>query len=69
MVALGATAVVASRDPRRQAAVVSIYGMLLAVLFFTLGAPDVGLSQLVVGTVLVPALVVLALAKVQHSSR
>nr|WP_185033923.1 DUF4040 domain-containing protein [Actinomadura coerulea] len=60
-----ATAVVLTRDPVRQAIVLSGYGMVLGLLFLILQAPDVAMSQIGVGTVLVPLLVVLAL----HATR
>jgi energy-converting hydrogenase B subunit D len=64
LVAAGATAVVLSRDPVRQVIVVSAYGILLAVLFLAFQAPDVTLSELTVGAVLLPMLLLLTLAKV-----
>jgi energy-converting hydrogenase B subunit D len=65
LVALTATCVVLSRDPLRQAMVASIYGLLLGILFFVFQAPDVGLSQTVVGAVALPLMILLALAKVR----
>lgn len=65
LLALGGTGVVLMRDPLRQALMVGIYGLLLALLFFILGAPDVGLSQIVVCTVAVPVMILLTLAKVR----
>jgi energy-converting hydrogenase B subunit D len=65
LVALGATAVVSARDPLRQAMVASIYGLILGILFFVFQAPDVGLSQTVVGAVALPLMILLALAKVK----
>jgi energy-converting hydrogenase B subunit D len=65
MVAVAATAVVAARDPLRQAMVASIYGLILGILFFIFEAPDVGLSQTVVGAVALPLMILLALAKVR----
>lgn len=62
--ALCATAVVATRDPRRQVLVFGIYGSVLGIVFFTFNAPDVGLAEVNVSTVVVPLIVVLALAKV-----
>jgi uncharacterized MnhB-related membrane protein len=59
--ALMATAVVLTRDTVRQAIVLSGYGMVLGLLFLILQAPDVAMSQIAVGTVLVPLIVVLAL--------
>jgi uncharacterized MnhB-related membrane protein len=63
LVALGATATVAARDPVRQAVVISLYGLTLGVLFFTFQAPDVALSNIVIGAVAMPTLILLAIAK------
>jgi len=63
LVALGGTAVVLVRDPLRQAIVAGIFGLLLALLFFAFQAPDVALSQIVVGSVALPLMIVLTLAK------
>ena len=65
LVATVATAVALSRDPLRQAMVASLYGLVLGVLFFAFEAPDVALSQTVVGAVALPLMVLLALAKVK----
>lgn len=65
LLALGGLGVVLMRDPLRQALMVGIYGLLLALLFFVLQAPDVALSQIVVSTVAVPVMILLALAKVR----
>jgi energy-converting hydrogenase B subunit D len=65
LVALAATGVVAARDPLRQAMLASIYGLILGILFFVFQAPDVGLSQTVVGAVALPLMILLALAKVR----
>ncbi len=65
LVALGAPAVVLTRDPLRQAFVLGIYGLLLALLFFVFLDPDVALSQLVVSAVGLPLMLLLALAKVR----
>jgi uncharacterized MnhB-related membrane protein len=64
LVALGAPAVVAARDPLRQAVVSSLYGLTLGVLFFTFAAPDVALSSIVIGSVALPTIILLALAKI-----
>lgn len=66
--AAGAVCVVATRDPLRQTVAISLYGLLLALLFFTFQAPDVALSALVVGSVALPMLILLALAKVGAQS-
>lgn len=65
LVAAGATAVVLIRAQVRQVLMLSIYGVLLAVLFLAFQAPDVTLSELVVGAVALPIILLLALAKVR----
>ena len=65
MVGLAGLGVVLTRDPLRQAVVVSFFGMLLGMLFFVLQAPDVALSEIVVGAVASPLMILLALAKVR----
>ena len=65
LVAIGATAVVFTREPSRQALVASFYGLLLTLFFVAFQAPDVALSELAVGTVAVPLMILLALAKVR----
>jgi energy-converting hydrogenase B subunit D len=61
----GATMVVLIRQPVRQVVVLSLYGVFLALLFLSLQAPDVALSELTVGTVVLPLLLLLALAKIK----
>lgn len=65
LVALGAPAVVLTREPSRQAVVLGVYGLLLSVLFTVLQAPDVALSQIVVGAAVTPLLVLLAVSKLR----
>ncbi len=67
LVAVGGTAVVLVRDPLRQAIVAGIYGLLLGLLFFAFQAPDVALSQIVVGSVALPLMIILTLAKLARS--
>jgi energy-converting hydrogenase B subunit D len=63
LVAAGGLAVVLTREPVRQALVASVFGLLLASLFFSFQAPDVALSQIVVGGVALPAMILLAVAR------
>lgn len=56
--------VVVSRDPRRQVYALCGNGLVLAMLFFVLQAPDVALSEIAVGTVIVPLLFLVTLAAV-----
>jgi energy-converting hydrogenase B subunit D len=60
---IAGTGVVLTRDPLAQAMVMSVFGVLLTVLFLALQAPDVALSEAVVGAVTMPLMIVLALAK------
>ncbi|MGW1622580.1 Na(+)/H(+) antiporter subunit B [Streptomyces sp. NPDC002172] len=64
-----ATAAVAVRDPARQALVLSLLGLFLGVVFTVLQAPDVGLSQLAVGSALTPLLIMLSVRKVRRRGR
>jgi uncharacterized MnhB-related membrane protein len=61
LVALAGSAVVLTSEPERQAITLSVHGLLLAVLFFVMQAPDVALAQVAVGTAVVPLMVMLAL--------
>lgn len=63
LVALGAWATVMTREPVRQAVVVSLYGLALGILFFAFQAPDVALSNIVIGAVAMPTMILLAIAK------
>ena len=65
LVAAGGTAVVLTRDPLNQAIVASFYGLVLGIMFLVFQAPDVALSQIAVGAVALPLMIVLALAKVR----
>ena len=65
LVAGCATVAVLVRDPVRQALVLAILGVALAVLFTVLQAPDVALSQLAVGGALTPLLLLLSVRKVK----
>jgi energy-converting hydrogenase B subunit D len=65
LVAVGGTAVVLTRNPLNQAIVASLYGLVLAIMFLVFQAPDVALSQITVGAVALPMMIVLALAKVR----
>jgi energy-converting hydrogenase B subunit D len=68
MVAIGGTAVVLTRDPKRQAMVLSIFGVILTIFFLVLQAPDVALSELTVGAVALPLMILVAVAKAERFS-
>jgi energy-converting hydrogenase B subunit D len=65
LVAAGATTVVLIRERVRQVLALSVYGVLLAVLFLAFQAPDVTLSELTVGAVALPIVLLLTLAKIR----
>jgi energy-converting hydrogenase B subunit D len=69
LVAAGATVVVRTRTRVRQVLALSVYGMLLAILFFVFQAPDVTLSELTVGAIALPIVLLLAIAKVRKPER
>lgn len=62
LVAAAGTAVVLNRDAVSQALVLAVFGLSFTVLALLLQAPDVALSMLVVGSAVVPLLVLLAIA-------
>jgi energy-converting hydrogenase B subunit D len=63
MVAAAGGGVVATRDPLLQSMMASFFGLLLSILFTVLQAPDVALSEIVVGAVAFPLMIVLTVAK------
>jgi energy-converting hydrogenase B subunit D len=69
LVGLAAPAVVLTRDPIRMIFVNGIYGLLLVLTFVMYGAPDVGLSMLVVSTVAYPLVVLIAVARTRRRGR
>jgi energy-converting hydrogenase B subunit D len=69
LVAVAATAVVLTGDPERQAVTLAFFGLTLTLLFAALQAPDVALSQLGVGTAVVPLMVMLAIRTVRGHRR
>lgn len=69
IVLIGAAVVVFTMRPARQAVTLSVYGLLLTLLFVAVQAPDVALSQLAVGTAVVPLMVMLAVRKIEAHRR
>ncbi len=65
LIAAVAAAVVLTRDPLRQTLVFSFFGMLLALLFLTFQAPDVAYSEIVIGSVGIPLMLLVTLVKVK----
>ena len=69
VVAIAGTAVVFSPEPLRQVVVLGVYGLSLTTLFFVFEAPDVALSEIVVSTLGLPAMVLLTLRKIRQHER
>jgi energy-converting hydrogenase B subunit D len=71
LTAFSGAAVVLTREPRRQAIVLGFNGLVLALLFLVLQAPDVAYSELAVNTVALPSLFLatLAAARINQSRR
>lgn len=69
LTALGATLVVAVRDLVRQAVLLSFYGLGLTALFVVFQAPDVALSELVVGAIGYPVVLVAAITRIMAKKR
>jgi uncharacterized MnhB-related membrane protein len=67
-VAISGTAVVLTREPRKQVIGLTFYGLVLALAFFIFQAPDVALSQLVIGAVALPLMFMLALTRIHHDA-
>ena len=57
---------VITREPVRQAVMTGVLGLLLAALFFALQAPDVALSQIVIGSGAIPIMLLLAIGKIRR---
>ena len=65
LIALTGAAVVRTRDVTNQVLALGFYGLLLALMFFVFQAPDVALSQITVGAVALPLMVMLAIARMK----
>jgi len=66
LVIFGAAVTVFTPDPRKQIFAFSFYGLALALLFLVLQAPDVSLSEIVVGSAAVPLVVLVTLARMRE---
>lgn len=63
LIAAAGTAMALAYEPKRQVMVSGVLGGLLTIFFLVYQAPDVALSQLVVGAVAYPLMVLLVLAR------
>ena len=65
----GGLIVVLIRDPVRQAIALGVFGLLEGLTFFAVQAPDVALSQIVVGGLALPAMLFLAIAEIRSEQK
>jgi energy-converting hydrogenase B subunit D len=66
LVAVAGFAVVSTRDVTGQVIALGFYGTLMALVFFFFQAPDVALSQITVGALVLPLMVMLALSRMKY---
>lgn len=65
LVGVSGFAVVRTRDVTNQVLALAFYGMVTALMFFFFQAPDVALSQITVGAVALPLMVMLAISRMR----
>ncbi len=65
LVAASGFVVVQTRDVTSQVIALGFYGTLMALVFFFFQAPDVALSQITVGAVALPLMVMLAISRMK----
>lgn len=68
LVAVSAFFLVRERDVTSQTISLSFYGLIMALMFFFFRAPDVALSQITVGAIALPLMVLLALSRMKKRS-
>ncbi len=69
LVGLAGTAVVLTRNPVNQLIGIAFYGVVLAVMFYLWQAPAVALSQITVGALALPVLLMFALSRMRRRSQ
>ena len=65
LLAIAGFAVVRTQDVTEQVIALGFYGLLTALMFFFFQAPDVALSQITVGAVALPLMIMLALSRMK----
>lgn len=66
LIAISALVIVQTDDVTNQILALGFYGLLFALLFFLFQAPDVALSQITVGAIALPLMVMLAITRMKH---
>jgi energy-converting hydrogenase B subunit D len=69
LVAVTGFAIVRTRDVTSQVIALGFYGVVMALVFFFFQAPDVALSQITVGAVALPLMVMLAISRMRYRRR
>lgn len=65
LIATSGFALVRTRDVTALVIALSFYGLLMALMFFFFQAPDVALSQITVGAVALPLMIMLAISRMR----
>ena len=68
LVAVSGLLVVQTRDVTAQVVALGFYGLLIGLVFFFFQAPDVALSQVTVGAIALPLMVMLAISRMRFRS-
>jgi uncharacterized MnhB-related membrane protein len=66
LIAISGFVIVRTDDVTNQILALGFYGLLFALLFFLFQAPDVSLSQITVGAIALPLMVMLAITRMKH---
>lgn len=66
LIAVSAFVIVRTDDVTNQLLGLGFYGLLFALMFFLFQAPDVALSQITVGAIALPLMIMLAITRMKH---
>lgn len=66
LIAVSAFVIVRTDDVTSQLLALGFYGLLFALMFFIFQAPDVALSQITVGAIALPLMIMLAITRMKH---
>jgi len=66
LIAVSAFVIVRTDDVTNQLLGLAFYGLLFALMFFIFQAPDVALSQITVGAIALPLMIMLAITRMKH---
>jgi len=68
LIGVSALVIVRTDDVTNQLLGLSFYGLLFALMFFLFQAPDVALSQITVGAIALPLMIMLAITRMKYHS-